>query len=195
MMVKYIAIGAFVFLAYLAWSMVPIDRGPGVKADKAPVLVDNSKEEPFSYNEAELMPAGSVSAEVRVISKKRYFLDGMSSFSPIDVLVGWNDLSDQRNLDYLHFDLSERTFSKKPYQLPVTHKEINEQTALWHLIPSTDEIKSELGRLRDGHLLKIEGLLVNVRDKKGLKWETSKDLFDSDKPEHEIIWVTSIQLK
>ena len=74
MMVKYIAIFAFVFLAYLAWSMIPIDRGPGVKAEKTPVLIDNSKEEAFTYNEAELIPVGSVSGEVRVISKRTLFL-------------------------------------------------------------------------------------------------------------------------
>ncbi len=194
-MVKYIAICAFVFLGYLAWSMVPIDRGPGIIADNPPVLTDKTNKEAFTYKEAELQPVGELKGEVRVIKKKRYIFDTMSSFSPLDVLVGWNNLSDQKNLDYLHFELKDRSYDHKPYQLPVTYEEIVDETTLWHLIPSTEEIRSTIGKIRDGHILKIEGVLVHVLDKNGLKWETSTVLSDTRKPNHEIVFVTSLILK
>ena len=79
--------------------------------------------------------------------------------------------------------------------MPLSVDEIKAQSALWHLIPSTPEIKKRIHSLRKGHIITMEELLVNVIDKDGLRWETSTELDDTKNPRNEIIWITSFQVK
>ncbi len=182
-------------MGYVVWTEIPIDRGPGVTAENNPVLSENKVNENIEFKEANLTTIKNVSGQVRVLERKRYFFDSMSSFSSTDILVGWGAMSDQRNLEFLHFGLSNRNWKHKLTRLPLTVDEIKAQSALWHLIPSTPEIKKKIHSLRKGHIITMEGLLVNVTDKDGLRWETSTELDDTKNPRNEIIWVTSFNVK
>lgn len=193
-MVKYLLLCVMIGLGVMAWSSIPVDRGPGITAEKKPVVNELKEAEPFEFKKATLTPSHEISATVRVIKKKRYFLDKMVSFSPYDVLVGWNELSDQRNLDYLHFSLDDRDYSHQPGRLPLEEVTILDQTALWHLIYSSNEVKDAISSLRSGHIITLSGWIVDVNDEEGFSWNSSKIIgFDQkDKPRHEIIWVTSV---
>ncbi len=182
-------------MGYVVWTEIPIDRGPGVTAENNPTLSETKTNDNFEFKEANLTTLKSVSAQVRVLERKRYFFDNMSAFSSTDVLVGWGAMSDQRNLEFLHFGLSNRDWNHKLTRLPLSVDEIKAQSALWHLIPSTPEIKKRIHSLRKGHIITMEGLLVNVIDKDGLRWETSTELDDTKNPRNEIIWITSFQVK
>ncbi len=191
-MSKYVVICVFMLMGYVIWTEIPVDRGPGVTAENAPIIEKIKESESFEYKESSLTSVMAVKAKVRVLDRERYFFDNMSSFSPIDVLIGWNEMSDQRNLEFLHFSMSSRDWDHKLTRLPLSVQEIRDQTALWHLIPSTPEIKKRINNLRDGHIITLEGYLVNVLDKEGFKWETSTSLDDTQRPRNEIVWVTSL---
>ena len=196
-MVKYFLLCLLIALGVMAWSEVPVDRGPGITANKTPELILQRDIEDISYSNITLKPLGEISAEVRVLDKKRYFFDGMKNFSKYDVLVGWSQLSDQRNLDYLHFKIKDRSFKYNKARLPLEPAVIDEQTALWHMIASTDEIKRGLASLRNGHIITIKGHIVDVVDVNGFTWQTSKQLVgrDKERPINEIILVTSLTKK
>ncbi len=194
-MTKYLVICVLMMMGYVIWTEIPVDRGPGVTAENIPIFSEIEDVDNIVYKEADLVPIKAVNAKVRVLERKRYFFDSMSAFSSTDVLVGWDSMSDQRNLEFLHFGLSNRDWEHKLNRLPLSIEEIKSKSALWHLIPSTPEIKKRIHSLRDGHIITIEGFLVNVIDKDGLRWETSTELDDSKNPHNEIVWVTSFHVK
>ncbi len=196
-MVKYIFLCLVIGLSIMAWSEIPITRGPGILAKEAPKISKLISSDEINFNGNTYTTHKKVDAKVRVIDKERYFFDSMSEFSSYDVLVGWGQVSDQKNLDYINFKLGNRTFEYKNYRLPLNSDLINNQTLLWHLIPATEEIKSSLFTLRKGHIIEISGYIVDVTTKAGLQWKSASspsktDAFGND---HNIFWVTSLTKK
>ncbi|MFA5668417.1 MAG: hypothetical protein WC967_04180 [Balneolaceae bacterium] len=185
-------------MSYILWTEIPVTRPPGVLTEHEPIISTFKKTDVLEINGYEgfdITPVAKLSGEVRVIEKERYFFDPMSSFSSLDVLTGWNELSDQRNLEFIRFSIDKRQWSHKLTNLPLPVNTIREQTALFHLIPSSPDIKKEILNIRKGHIIKIEGTLVNVVDKEGLKWETSSNLEGKQATKNQIVWVTSLSLK
>jgi len=196
-MIKYLVICVLIGLSVMAWSEIPIKRGPGITAETGPEIQRLVNEEEITFDGNTFTPFKKIQATVRVIEKDRYFFDGMSKFSPYDVLVGWGQVSDQKNLDYIRFDLKNRDYSFKKTRLPLKADIIKSHTELWHLVSSTEEIESSLFSLRDGHVITLEGFIVDVITKGGLTWNSvsSPSQITKNGNKHEIIWVTSLTKK
>lgn len=193
-MIKYIFLCIVIGLSIMAWSEIPIKRGPGILAEEAPKISKLISSDEINFNGHTYTTHKKIDARVRVVEKERYFFDSMSEFSSYDILVGWGQVSDQKNLDYINFKLSDRTFEYKNYRLPLDPDLINNQTLLWHLIPSSEEIKNSLFTLRKGHIIEISGYIVDVTTKTGLQWKsaTSPSKSESFVNGHNIFWVTSL---
>jgi hypothetical protein len=181
----------------MAWSEIPIKRGPGIVTETGPEhsRVDNQMDITFDGNT--YSPFKKIKATVRVVEKDRYYFDGMSKFSPYDVLVSWGQASDQKNLDYINFKLKDRSYSFNKLRLPLDANTINNQTELWHLVSSTEDIESKLFGLREGHIITISGYLVDVTTKEGLSWNStsSSSTIAKSGNKHDILWVTSLTKK
>lgn len=196
-MIKYLFLCLVIGLSIMAWSEIPIARGPGILAEEAPSISKLISSNEINFNGNTYTTHKKVDAKVRVIEKERYFFDSMSEFSSYDILVGWGQVSDQKNLDYINFKLSNRTFDYKNYRLPLDPDLINNQTLLWHLIPSSEEIKSSLFTLRKGHIIEISGYIVDVTTNNGLQWKSasSPSITDAFGNRHNIFWITSLTKK
>lgn len=196
-MVKYIFLCALIGLSVMAWSEIPIKRGPGIVAESAPEFSRAENQMNITFDGNTFSPFKKVSATVRVVEKDRYYFDGMSQFSPYDILVSWGQTSDQKNLDYINFKLKDRSFSYNKLRLPLGEKAIKDQTKLWHLVSSTKDIESKLFGLREGHIITISGYLVDVTTKEGLSWNsaTSPSKVTKSGNKHDILWVTSLTKK
>lgn len=196
-MIKYLFLCLVIGLSIMAWSEIPIARGPGILAEEAPSISKLISSNEINFNGNTYTTHKKVDAKVRVIEKERYFFDSMSEFSSYDILVGWGQVSDQKNLDYINFKLSNRTFDYKNYRLPLDPDLINNQTLLWHLIPSSEEIKSSLFTLRKGHIIEISGYIVDVTTNNGLQWKSasSPSITDTFGNRHNIFWITSLTKK
>lgn len=196
-MVKYIFLCGLIGLSVVAWSEIPIKRSPGITAESGPKLsrVDNQKD--ISFNGNTFSPFKKITATVRVVEKDRYYFDGMSQFSPYDVLVSWGQTSDQKNLDYIRFKLKDRGFDYKKIRLPLSIDTINNQTKLWHFVSSTEDVESTLFGLREGHIITVSGYLVDVTTKEGLSWNSasspSKEIRSVN--QYDIFWITSLTKK
>lgn len=196
-MIKYILICLLIGLSVMAWSEIPIKRGPGITAHHGPDIQRVVNEKDITFDGNTYSPFKKIKATVRVIDKNRYFFDGMSKFSPYDILVGWGEVSDQKNLDYIHYKLKNRDFSFKKTRLPLDYNVIKNSTELWHMVSSTEEIEKRLFSLRDGHIITLEGYLVDVNTKEGLSWNSvsSPSQVTKSGNQHEIIWVTALTKK
>ena len=194
-MLRFLTICIMAFAGYYFWAFFPITHGPGITADKAPTTARITWEKPFTHLDYTIIPLRKIESKARVIDHKRYFFDAKSSYSPSDILVGWGDLSDERNLDHLHFSISNRMadidFSRPP--LPIT--QIYQQTAFWHLVPSNEAIDKEIKKIKKGNLVTIKGFIVDVESEVYYGWKSDLITNNNAQYPNTIIWVSEITVK
>lgn len=174
---------------YLLYVSFPVNHGPGVMSPKTPEITSLTWHEPFTFKGARVIPKKVIEAEVRILDKKRYFFDSFSRYSPLDVIVGWNKMSDERNVNYIYYSLSNRSFKSRYIKAPIEERIIYTESDLWHLIPSTSEIDEMVKQLREGHIIKIKGLLVDISNESGFNINTSTRLSDQKNTKGYAVWV------
>ena len=193
-MVKYLMFCVCVAAGYILYTSFPISQGPGIKAENSPQINRLTWHEPFTFKGATMVPRKVIDAEVRVLDKKRYFFDAYSRYSPVDIIAGWKQMSDTRNVDYIYHSMDERSYKVKFAQQPLEVSTIHKQSDLWHLIPSTSEIEEELNHLRVGHIIKIEGLLVDIEHETGFNFSTSTKTSSIQNTKGFAIWIEDFRI-
>ncbi|MDR9419009.1 hypothetical protein [Gracilimonas sp.] len=188
-MLKYIFLCSAIAAGYLLYSTFPVYNGPGVMVEEEPAIKNLTWEKPFNFKGAELIPRKTMEAEVQVIKKKRYLFDDFSQYSPIDAVVGWNELSDKRNLDYIYFSLNDRSFDFEVSSPPLELEKIKNKTALWHLIPATAEIDEKIKKIRNGNIIKVKGLLIDLKNGNNFNYKTETLLSSKRNKQGYILWV------
>lgn len=194
-MVKYLVFCVCVAAGYVVYSNFPVKHGPGITAKEEPKIQRLTWQEPFSFKGATLTPKKVIEAEVRIIKRKRYFFDSFSRYSPVDAIIGWNVLSDERNLDYIYYTLDDRKFDVDLTRPPVKLSTIYEESDLWHMIPSTAEIDENLKKLRDGHIIKITGLLVDLDHDTGFNFKTATKLSNDQIENGFVLWIEDLHIR
>lgn len=192
-MIKYILLFLVAFLGYMAWTSIPVERGIGIQVKEEPKISSlNTKIASFDYKEATITPKKRIEGEVRILNKKRYFVDSKKDYVPVDFLVGWNELSDTKNVEFIRFPMNGRNYDFKFASPPLPRLKIELETELWHLIPSTNEMRQQLLELRNGHIIKVKGLLVNLEEVGTINWISSET---SGRKNAKLIWVEEISYR
>ncbi len=193
-MLKYILVCILAMSGYYAWTSYPINHGPGVLTPNKPNLSYTAWEKPFNLKGNTLIPVKGYSAEVRVLEHKRYLFDDRKDLSPVDILVGWNEMSDERNLKFVQFSISDRSFEIDYTKPPIPLQSMYNQMELIHIIPSTKDIEKDIMWLRAGNIVKLEGKLVNVESGENFNWNTELLQLQDDKTKKIILWVESLEI-
>ena len=194
-MVKYLVFCVFVAAGYIVYTNFPVNHGPGITAKEEPEIKRLTWQEPFSFKGATLTPKKIIEAEVRIIKRKRYFFDSFSRYSPVDAIVGWNKLSDERNLDYTFFTINNRDYDVDLTRPPLEVSTIYQESDFWHFIPSSAAIEDQLKRLRDGHIIKVKGLLVDIQHDEGFDFQTSTATSAMRNDDGFAIWVEEFHIR
>jgi hypothetical protein len=194
-MLRFILVFIVAFAGYYLWAFFPITHGPGITNPHAPETSRITWEKPFPYREYTITPLRNIEGETRVIERKRYYFDSKSEYAPVDVLVGWSDLSDERNLDHLHFSLDNRVADVEYSRPPLPVSQIYKQTALWHLVPSNEAIEKEIKKIRNGNILRIKGFIVNIDSEVDYGWRSDITPAKNEKYNNTIIWVTEVSVR
>lgn len=194
-MLKYILLCILAMSGYYAWTSHPVTHGAGIIAPDKPVLKYVSWEKPFTYKESTLTPVKLMEAEVRVLEKKRYFFDEYKELSPVDVLVGWDEMSDERNLEFINFRLQNRAFSMEFIKPPIPETAIYNQVQLMHVIPANNFVKEDLLALKKGELITFKGMLVHIESTVQPNWTTDLLLTGTKKWKTQILWVEELKIK
>lgn len=178
---------------YYYWITRPVTHGPGIVAPEAPVQKVIGDEEPFNYKGFSLTPKAKITFEARVLSIENYYFDSFTDLTNTDVVFGWSEMSDERILDELLVRQSDRSFFWEMTAPPIQQRKMWRQTANMHLIGPTKEIRQKIKALRKGHVVKIEGTLVNASSESWtLKTSLSRD--DIGSGSSELIWINSISI-
>lgn len=194
-MVKYLIFCVFIVSSYIVYSTFPINHGPGKMAKEEPVIEKLTWQEPFTFKGATFTPKRVIEGEVRILKRKRYFFDSFSKYSPVDAMVGWNELSDNRNLDYIFYTLGDRSSNLDLTRPPLPVPKIYGESDLWHFIPSTSEIDTKLKSLRNGHIIKVKGLLVDISNDSDFTFTTETTFTELSNKEGFVIWVEDFQIR
>lgn len=147
---------------------------------------------PISYQNYTFTPIARLDIEARILSKKKYYEDQEAEFAPYDLVVGWGPMSDERNLDKILVKQSDRSFFFEMIEPPIPVQKMNKHTANLRLVTSEQATSEEIQDLRVGHVIRVKGFLVNVKDSGNWSTKTSLIRNDIGKEAAEIIWVNEL---
>lgn len=181
---------------YYYWDTRPVNHGPGVVAPETPVQEATSyKAENLTYMGYEIMPKATINLEARVLSIKNYYFDQYSDLIPTDVVFGWGPMSDERNLRTVMVRQSDRSFYWEMTKAPIPEGEMWRHASNMHLIGSNQDIRDKISDLRQGHVVRIEGYLVNASSpSEGWTIESSLDRKDLGRDASELVWINSLTI-
>jgi len=185
------------FLAAFAWfhfyyiGSAPT-LGPGIMLEGEPYQANTDKK-PFLIDSFDIIPKRDFDARVRILAVEPYYFDRQSWLSPMDIVVGWDSLSDESIYSQIDFTQFDREYSWNNHSTEVNNAEITRQTANISLIPANNLIKEQLRFLKLGSLVVLTGTLVDVKRTMHWKWNSSLSREDQGKEASEILYLEKIE--
>jgi hypothetical protein len=157
-----VAVGA----AFAVWQHVshrPIERAPGLLVDSEPQQRLIAGAQPIEFKGIRLTPRAEFKADVRVLARERYRLGKLGDVAPLDLAVGWREMSDSVVLGDIDISQSGRFyFWSYEGEPPISESLIVRQSANWHLIPANPLAWRVLKDVRVGDVVTLEGRLVDI---------------------------------
>lgn len=149
-----------------------------------------------------LEPRASYRVTGYAVETSRKLLDRWDFVMPMDLALVWGPVADPGVLRHLQFHLSERYVSYR-YDSGTPRAVVGRlptHIANNHLIPASDDVARELGRIRVGDLVTLRGKLVDVeiRDARGqeaFRSRTSLRRDDVGSGACEQVWVESAEVE
>ena len=112
----------------------------------------------------------------------------------MDMVVGWNDLSDESVTDLVDISIRDRDYSWDLNGAPISSNVVAAQTVLLHMIPKNGRIKSLMKTVKIGDVVVVRGYLVDVKSAAGLKWQTSGSRPGKGQTSGKLLYVTDLEI-
>jgi hypothetical protein len=172
----------------------PVAQPAGVLVDDEPLqtaLAGAPSLRPRGY---QLNPVATFEGTVRVLGKKRYRADAHARLAPFDLAVGWGPMSDTAILDQFHIFQTQRLYIWRTERYPIPKEEVIRNSTNIHIIPAGSDVSAVLSRIREGHLIRFSGRLVDVLSTDGGRWRTSRSRTDAGVGACEILWLEEVEI-
>lgn len=169
-------------LAFVIYSLLhrPITYAPGVLIESEPAQVAITSAEPIEFGDYKLKPLARFSVNARILHRKVYRYDRESKLAPVDLALGWQEMSDQAVLDRLTISQSTRFYWYQYHSPPpIPREQIVSRSTNIHVIPATPAVASFCKSLRKGELVRLGGKLVEATGPEMNKWRSSLSRTDS----------------
>lgn len=190
---NYILLAVFVFFYFFSKNST-IKLGPGVKAAEDPQQVRILLTSSFKFKDYEITPLADFSIKAKVLSKKNYSLGREADISPVDLALGWGNMSDEEVLKSIKIWQRNRWYWWKTRKFPIPRREIETHSANMHIIPADDEVRESLKNIRRGDIVEFKGSLVKVIGKDGWRWFSSLTRDDTGGHSCELVWVDDLNI-
>lgn len=174
------------------WRHRDITQRPGVLAPDAPRQVNLDNGASLRRGDITLTTRAYIDITARVLSREDYSWDAGAKLAPGDLALGWGRMSDSAVLAHIDVSQSGRFFYWRAKTLPIPHHEIEISSTNVHVIPADASVRRELGRVRKGEIVHIEGFLVDASRPGGWQWKTSLTRNDTGAGACELIYVENI---
>jgi hypothetical protein len=131
-----------------------------------------------------------------VRSRKRYLLDPTAGIAPLDLALGWGEMSDSAVLRHLSISQSGRWYQfTYGAGCPVPHRTIATQSANVHCLPGDDTVRRDLLALRENEFVELRGFLVEVTHTDNpTPWRSSLVRDDEGAGACEIFWIDELRV-
>lgn len=184
-------------VALLVWQCrepAPLEPGPGITAEQAPRQVLLQQAQPFDFSGHRVTPLAEFSLQARVLSRRDYRWDRESRLSPTDLALGWGQMSDSSVLSQISIRQSGRWYHWRVSTFPIPRRAIETQSANMHIVPADDAVRAVLKKVRPGHLVALEGYLVQAQSEEGWRWKSSLSREDTGANACELVYVTALDI-
>jgi len=197
-MTRRIFILSVIALCYLIvrdWDSKPIEHPPGILVAERPEQVD-LQASTFMLGDYQLTRKASFKIDARVLSKEPYYLGRTADLAPIDLALGWGEMSDSAVLSQIDISQSARWYRTR-YDLPppISEQQIVFNSSNMHMIPARKGIERKLKKLREGDIVSISGYLVDVDHDSGWYWHSSMSRLDTGDGACELVYVESMSVE
>ncbi len=172
-----------------------VSHGPGVLAPDPPLQEAPDDPRPFSYKGLTVTPLARFEIKAKVLSRKDYSYGPEADVSPMDLALGWGNMSDESILASIDISQSGRWYRWSTRTLPIPRREIERSSANMHLIPADDGVEAAMDEVRRGDLVEIWGYLVRVDWPSGRRWVSSLTRNDTGARACELIWVEYLAIQ
>lgn len=149
--------------------------GEGMLAGGLP-YINSPEKNSFRVNDYTYTPSQALEVDARVLAASHYYFDKMSRISPMDLVLGWRELSDEVVLNQISFSTANRTYEWSNPEGIISDEFIKTNTKLVHTIPENERIRQLLKSIRLGDVIFARGYIVNVKSASGLAWRTATHL-------------------
>ena len=170
---------------------------PGVLVDSEPVQNDLDSQKVLDLKGYTIVAKSGFSATARVLSAEKYYTDDGADLVPVNLALGWKEMSDSGVLNQLKIKQSKRFYfwKTKGSDYPVAREKIEHNSSNMHMIPSTDEIEKTVKAVRKGDIVKFEGYLVDISNKDGFSRFSSTTRTDTGPGACEIVYLESFRIE
>ena len=195
-MKKYICIA---LLGILAWYFLlreeNVTLGPGVKVPEYPVQSRPSTRMSFRYKDYTITPLADFNITAKVLSKKRYRYGREAELSPVDLALGWGNMSDESVLAEMKIWQSNRWYRWRVDTFPIPRNEIISHSGNMHIIPANSLIETQILSAPEGSIVEFSGCLVRVNGDDGWYWISSLRRDDVGNHSCEVVWVEEFYIR
>lgn len=189
---------ALLLLAAPVWlflSVRPLRHAPGVLVKEVPSQTNIAPKPLGQMGGWRVIAMAKYHLCGRVLGTKRYYNDPQAELVPVDVAVGWRQMSDQSVLDRLGISMSNRFyFYEWPDEPPIPQDVIKVSSANNHVIAANPEVRKLIRGLRHGQILTMDGYLVNATGPEGRAWNSSLTREDTGNGACELFYVESAKV-
>lgn len=149
----------------------------------------------FDVNGHRVVPLAEYAITARVLSAQRYHADRESRLSPLDLALGWGNMSRKSVVDRLSISQSGRwyhwRYSGDP---PIPHREIERSSANVHIVPASTDVARRLSDAEAGTVVSLRGYLIEARGEDGWSWRSSLTRDDTGGGACEIMLVMAVEV-
>lgn len=129
----------------------------------------------------------------RVLSTERYWFGWDAEIAPVDLALGWSEVSDPAIDELVDWYQGGRWYFWKWSDPPtLTDREIARQSANVHVVPATPNLKRALLAVDEGDIIQLRGYLVNITGPHGERWRSSLTREDTGGGSCELMYATEL---
>jgi len=169
-MLKHIFLIIVLIFSYFLWEQRPVRYGGGITVESKPMVDRIAFPNAIETENYAIIPRYKIEGTVRIIAKKRYWLDDMRHISSVDLLLAWDRMSDEDLLRQMLVKINDRSYQVQMTKPPFQRGNIHENLIMAHSIPASEQISDKLKSIRRGQLIHFSGYIVNIENRTGNEW-------------------------
>ena len=147
----------------------------------------------WAFDDATFEALARYRVAARVLARERYWTGWSSDLAPVDLALGWGELSDPAIDEYVDWYQGMRWyFWKWSKTSTLSNGDISRQSANTHIVPATHNLKRALLAVDEGDVIQLRGYLVTIKGAKGERWKSSLSRNDTAGGSCELLYATEL---